>query len=68
MIISVRILLTSSHHIIVQASHDQTGSHIIVAAQNTVVREVRIIGANLTYQAFNKASSIVSQFFFKTFI
>jgi hypothetical protein len=53
---------------IAQARPDHTGSQTIVAAQNTVVSEVNIIGANLTYQALSNASSIVSQFFFKTFI
>ena len=36
----------------------------MVAAQNTVVRLVRIIGANLTYHALSNASHKVSQCFF----
>jgi hypothetical protein len=66
--IKVNILLTSNHHIIVQANQLQTGSQIMVAAQKTVVIDVKIIGVNLTYQAFNSASFIVNQLFFKIFI
>jgi hypothetical protein len=42
------MLLINNHQIIDHANPDQTGSHTIVAAQKTVVREVKIIGANLT--------------------
>ena len=68
MIIKVKILLTNKPQIIDQAKPDQTGSQTIVAAQKTVVSEVKIIGANLTYQAFNKASSMVNQFLFNILI
>lgn len=67
MTINVSMELNNNHQIIAQASQLHTGSQIIVAAQKTVVNDVRIIGANLTYHAFNKASSIVSLFFFKIF-
>lgn len=66
--IKVKILLTSNHEIIVQANHDQTGSHIIVIAHNIVVSDVNIIGLNLTYQAFNKASFNKIHLFFKIFM
>jgi len=61
------MLLTNNHHIIDRAKPDHTGSDTIVIAQNIVVSVVNIIGANLIYPAFNKASSIVNQFFFKIF-
>jgi hypothetical protein len=41
---------------------------MIVAAQSIVVRDVRIIGLNLVYHAFRRASFIVRPFSFIMFI
>ena len=41
---------------------------MIVVAQRIVVSEVKIIGLNLVYHAFSKASFISIQFFFRILI
>lgn len=48
---SVSTAEKESHQMIDQANPDHTGSHMIVVAQSTVVKEVIIIGFNLLTQA-----------------